>query len=122
MSCSNGAGLFATGDWGQIMSNIEMLLTTAGLILATFMSRAGLLLAGENFRPSARIAAALRFAPVCALAVLVVPQVLVQAGAVDVSPGNPRLPGALAAIAYFLWQRSISGSVLVGMLVFAALR
>lgn len=104
------------------MSNVELLFTTAGLILATFVSRTGLLLGGERFRPSARIEAALRFAPVCALAVLVVPEVLVQAGTVDFSPGNPRLPGALAAVAYFLWQRSIGGSVLIGTLVFAALR
>lgn len=104
------------------MSNIELLLTTAGLILATFVSRAGLLLRGERFGLPARIEAALRFAPVCALAVLVVPEVLVQSGAVDFSPANPRLPGALAAIAYFLWQRGIGGSVLVGTLVFAALR
>lgn len=104
------------------MSNIELALTTAALILATFVSRAGLLLAAERLRPSPRLEAALRFAPVCALAVLVVPEVLVQAGTVDLSAANPRLPGALAAIAYFLWQRSIGGSVVVGTLVFAALR
>lgn len=104
------------------MSNSELLLTTVGLILATFVTRVGLLLIAERYKPSARIEAALRFAPGCALAVLVVPEVLVQGGEVNLSPANPRLLGALAAAGFFLWKRSTVGTVVIGTLVFAALR
>lgn len=99
-----------------------MLLVTAGLILATFATRTVMLLGGQRFKPSRRIEAALRYAPVCALAVLVVPEVLLNAGAVDVSIANPRLAGALAASAFVLWSRSMMGCIAVGMAVFAALR
>jgi len=99
-----------------------MLLVTVGMVLATFMTRAGLLLVGERFKLSPRVEAALRFAPVCALAVLVVPEIVVQAGTVNLSLANPRLAGALAATAFFLWKRSMVGCIVVGTLVVAAFR
>jgi len=102
--------------------NINMLLVTVGMVLATFMTRAGLLLVGERFKLSPRVEAALRFAPVCALAVLVVPEIVVQAGTVNLSLANPRLAGALAATAFFLWKRSMVGCIVVGTLVVAAFR
>lgn len=102
--------------------NIYMLLVTCGLILATFATRTVMLLGGHRFKPSRHIEAALRYAPVCALAVLVVPEVLLNGGAVDVSIANPRLAGALAASAFMLWNRSIVGCIAVGMAVFAVVR
>lgn len=102
--------------------NVNMLLVTVGMVLATFMTRAALLLVGQRFRLSPRVEAALRYAPVCALAVLVVPEIVVQAGTVNLSFTNPRLVGALAATAFFLWKRSMVGCIVVGTLVVAAFR
>jgi branched-subunit amino acid transport protein len=101
--------------------NIYMSLVTAGIILATFTTRATLLLV-PRFKLSPRVEAALRFAPVCALAVLVVPAVVVQEGAVNLSFFNPRLVAALAATAFFLWTRSMVACIAVGMLVATAFR
>jgi branched-subunit amino acid transport protein len=102
--------------------NINMLLVTIGMVLATFVTRAALLLVGQRFRLSPRVEAALRFAPVCALAVLIVPEVVVQEGTVNLSLANPRLVGALAATAFLLWKRSMVGCIVVGMLVITAFR
>ena len=99
-----------------------MLLVTGSLILATFATRTALLLGRQRFKPSGRLDAALRYTPVCALAVLVVPEVLLNAGAVDVSVTNPRLASALAAAAFVLWSRSMVGCIAVGMAVFTAVR
>jgi len=99
-----------------------MLLVTVGMVLATFMTRAALLLVGERFKLSPRVEAALRFAPVCALAVLIVPEVVVQEGAVNLSFANPRLTAALAATAFLLWKRSMVGCIGVGLLVLTAFR
>lgn len=104
------------------MSNIYLLLVTGGLILATFLTRATLLLAGERFKPSPRVESALRFAPICALAALIAPEIVVAGGAVDLSLNNPRLVAALAATAFFLWKRSMVGCIIVGTLVVAAFR
>jgi branched-subunit amino acid transport protein len=102
--------------------NFNMLLVTVGMVLATFMTRAALLLVGQRFKLSPRVEAALRFAPVCALAVLIVPEVAVQADTVNLSFDNPRLVGALAATAFFLWKRSMVACICVGMLVVTAFR
>ena len=102
--------------------NLNMLVVTVGMVLATFITRAAMLLVGQRFKLSPRVEAALRFAPVCALAVLIVPEVVVQAGTVDLSFHNPRLAGALAATAFLLWKRSMVGCIFVGMLVVTAFR
>lgn len=104
------------------MSNLYMLLITCGMVLATFITRVGLLLVGERFKPSHRVETALRFAPICALAALIAPEILVQSGTVDVSLHNPRLVAAAAATAFFLWKRSMVGCIVVGMLVLSAVR
>jgi branched-subunit amino acid transport protein len=101
--------------------NIYMSLVTVGIILATFTTRATLLLV-PRFKLSPRVEAALRFAPVCALAVLVVPAVVVQEGAVNLSFTNPQLVAAVAATAFFLWTRSMVACIVVGMLVVTAFR
>jgi len=102
--------------------NINMLLVTVGMVLATFMTRAALLLAGRRFKLSPRVEAGLRYAPVCALAVLIVPEVVVQAGSVNLSLANPRLVAALAATAFFLWKRSMVGCIVVGTVIVGPFR
>jgi branched-subunit amino acid transport protein len=101
--------------------NIYMALVTLGIILATFATRATLLLV-PRFKLSPRIEAGLRFAPVCALAVLVAPAVVVQDGAVNLSFANPYLVAAFAATASFLWTRSMVVCIAVGMFVMTAFR
>jgi branched-subunit amino acid transport protein len=101
--------------------NIYMALVTVGIVLATFTTRATLLLA-PRFKLSPRVEAGLRFAPVCALAVLVVPAVVVQDGAVNLSFANPYLVAALAATASFLWTLSMVVCIAVGMFVMTAFR
>ena len=102
--------------------NINMLLVTVGMVLATFVTRAAMLLVGQRFKLSPHLEAGLRFAPVCALAVLIVPEVVVQEGAVKLSLTNPRLAAALAATAFLLWKRSMVGCIAVGLFVVTAFR
>ena len=101
--------------------NIYMVLVTVGIVLATFTTRATLLLV-PRFKLSPHVEAGLRFAPVCALAVLVVPAVVVRDGVVNLSFTNPYLLAALAATAFFLWTRSMVACIVVGMLVVTAFR
>lgn len=104
------------------MSNTELLFTILSLALATFATRAGLLLAGERLRLSARVESALRFAPACALTALVLPEIVSPAGVFDLSVGNPRWPAALVAASFLLWRHSMAGSIAVGMAVYAGFR
>jgi branched-subunit amino acid transport protein len=102
--------------------NIYLLLVTIGMVLATFLTRAALLLVGQRFKPSPRVEAALRFAPVCALAALTAPEIVVRSGTVDLSLANPHLVAAVAAAGVFLWKRSMVWCIVVGLLVLTAFR
>jgi branched-subunit amino acid transport protein len=102
--------------------NVYMLLVTAGLVLATFMTRTALLLVGQRLKLSPHVEAALRYAPVCALAVLIVPEVLVRSGTVDLSLTNPRLVAAGVAAVVFLKTRSMVACIVVGTLTVATFR
>ena len=70
-----------------------------GLALSTFVTRTSFLLAGAKLRLGHRVEVALRYAPVCTLAAIIVPDILMHApgAAIDLSLLNPRLIGALAA-------------------------
>ena len=104
------------------LSTLELLLAIVGLSIATFVTRAGLLLVGERLRLSARVESALRFAPACALSALVLPEIVSPAGVLDLSFANPRWPAAIAAGLFLLWRNSMTGSLITGMAVYAAFR
>jgi branched-subunit amino acid transport protein len=93
-----------------------------GLRTATLVTRAALLLVGQRSRALAPCRGGTALRACCALAVLIVPEVLIQEGAVNLSLGNPRLVAALAATAFVLSKRSMVGCILAGMLVITAFR
>ena len=69
--------------------------------MSTFLTRTSFLLAGPRLRLNPRVEVALRYAPVCTLMAIIVPDVLLHGpeSGIDLSPLNPRLIGALAAAA-----------------------
>ena len=94
-----------------------------GLALATFLTRTSFLLAGSRIRLHPRAEAALRYAPVCTLAAIVTPEILLHGGeAVDLSLLNPRLIGAAGAAVWLVFSRNIVGCMAAGMLAFSLAR
>jgi len=95
----------------------------AGLALSTFLTRTSFLLAGARLRLNPRIEIALRYAPVCTLSAIIVPDVLMHAGtALDLSLLNPRLIGVLAAGVWLCFSRNIVGCLATGLLAFTLAR
>ena len=106
------------------MPGAALAVVILGLGLSTFVTRTSFLIAGARFRLGPRIETALRYAPVCTLAAIVVPDVLMHGtgGALDVSLANPRLLGALAAALWLVKSRNIVGCMAVGMAVYTIAR
>jgi branched-subunit amino acid transport protein len=104
------------------LSSTELVLAILSLAVATLATRSGILMAGERFRLSHRVNAALRFAPACALTALIVPEVLYPSGVLDLSRGNPRWLSAVVAVVFLLWRHSMPGGIAVGMAVYALMR
>jgi len=99
------------------VAGIGLAVVIVGLALSTFVTRTSFLLAGARLRLGHRVEVALRYAPVCTLAAIIVPDVLIHppGHAVDWSLLNPRLIGALAASAWLIWSRNILGCLALGM-------
>jgi branched-subunit amino acid transport protein len=106
------------------LSGPALAVVTAGLALATFVTRTSFLLAGARLRLSPRIEAALRYAPVCTLCALIVPDVLLHApgGTLDLAATNPRLVGVAAAAAWLCFSRHIVGCLATGMAAYTLAR
>jgi len=104
------------------LSTSETLLAVVVIALTTFLTRAGLIVAGDRVRLSHTAESALRFAPACALAALVVPEILFPMGTLDLSLDNPRWPAALAATLLLLRHTSVTGAIALGMTVYAIVR
>ena len=94
-----------------------------GLSAATLVTRTSFLVAGSRIRLHPRAEAALRFAPVCTLAAIVVPEVLLHGGpSIDLSLVNPRLIGAAAAALWLCFSRHIVGCMAIGMAAYTLAR
>jgi branched-subunit amino acid transport protein len=106
------------------VAGIAIAIVIVGLALSTFLTRTSFLLAGQRLRLAPRIEVALRYAPVCTLAAIIAPNVLLPDpnGAFDFSLLNPRLIGVLAAALWLVWSRNIVGCLASGMLAYSLAR
>ena len=105
------------------MSDLEIWLTIGALAVATALTRSSFWLVGHHITIPPRIQEMLRFAPACALAAIVAPDILIRAdGQVDLDPWNPKLLAGLAAIAFYLVRRNMLHTIIFGMAAFTLLR
>lgn len=105
------------------VSGIGLAFVIAGLALSTLVTRTSFLVAGSRLRLSHRAEVALRYAPVCTLAAIIVPDVLFHGGAaLDLSPFNPRLIGAIGAALWLCGSRNIVGCLASGMAAYSLAR
>ena len=103
------------------MSDLDIWLTIAALCVATAITRSGFWLVGHHITIPPRIQQMLRFAPACALAAIIGPDLLVDANGV-VEPVNIRLVAGLASLAYYLLRRNMLETIVFGMAVLTLLR
>ncbi|SAL51996.1 AzlD domain-containing protein [Caballeronia humi] len=104
------------------MSTLQIWLAIAGMGLVTLITRALFLIGGERMILPDRVQRALRYAPAAALAAVVVPDLVETPHGISIGLGNHALYALLAGLAWYLWRRSMLGTIIVGMLIFTALR
>ena len=99
------------------VAGIALAVVIVGLALSTFVTRTSFLLAGARLRLGRRIEVALRYAPVCTLAAIIVPDVFMHGPrpGYDLSLLNPRFIGVLGAALWLCWSRNILGCLALGM-------
>ncbi|MFZ6768100.1 AzlD domain-containing protein [Undibacterium sp. Di26W] len=104
------------------MNDWEVWLVIVLLTLATLIARSGFWLVGHHISLPKRVQEALRYAPGCALAAIIVPDLLLTSGHVEIGLNNPRLLAGLLATAFFLVRRNMLQTIFFGMAVFTYIR
>ena len=105
------------------MSDWEIWLTIASLCLATAITRSAFWLVGHHITIPRRIQEMLRYAPACALAAIIAPDLLLDGGGqLQLALSNLKLVAGAAAIAFYLIRRNRLQTIVFGMLFFTALR
>lgn len=104
------------------MSDLEIWIVIVALALATAITRSSFWLVGHKVTIPPRVQEMLRYAPSCALAAIIAPDLLLDGGTVHLELANARLIAGIAAVAWFAWRRRMLETIIVGMLFFTALR
>ena len=100
----------------------HILLTMVGMGLATYLTRAPLLLALSKRELPEQLHRMLRHIPVAILTALAVPMLLMPAGSLSVTPRNPYLLGALLTTLTLRLTKNILLAVFAGVAAVALLR
>ena len=95
--------------------NLWLLIIICGLL--TVAIRLSFILLLGRVAVGGPLQRALRFVPPAVLAAIIVPEVLLQQGALNVSLGNARLLAALAATAVAWRTKNVLATIVVGMAV-----
>lgn len=105
------------------MSDWEIWAVIGALAVATAATRSSFWLVGHHITIPKRVQEVLRYAPACALAAIIAPDMLLGAGGqLHVSVANPKLLAGAAAVLFYLVRRNMLLTIVFGMLVFTCLR
>lgn len=105
------------------MAEWEIWAVIGVLALSTVMTRSSFWMIGDRVTIPPRIQGMLRYAPACALAAIIGPDLLLDTGGnVHLTLGNYKLLAGIAALGFYLWRRNMLQTIVFGMLVFTLLR
>ena len=104
------------------MSDWEIWATIIALALATAATRSSFWRIGHHITIPRRVHEMLRYAPACALAAIIAPDLLLEHGQIQLQLSNLKVLAGIAAIVFFLITRNMLQTIVFGMLSFTALR
>ncbi len=98
------------------------LATIALLTLNTVVTRCFFFISSKRWSLPGWVARSLNYAPIAALAAVIAPEVVMSQGQLISTWQDARLFGVAAGGAWFLWRRSLLGTLVCGMGVYLPLR
>ena len=102
--------------------HIEAVLTIAGLAVITVATRGFFFVTDREIPIPDWLRQGLRYAPLAALAAVVVPEIVMTEGELIHTWKDARLFATAAGAAWFFWRGGILGTILVGMAVLLPLK
>ena len=107
---------------GVAMGTTEAIVAVIGLTVITVVTRGFFFLSQREIPLPEWLRQGLRYAPLAAMAAVVVPEVVMLNGQLIGSWQDARLFAVAAGAAWFWWRRGILGTIVVGMAVLLPLR
>ena len=98
------------------------LLTILALGLVTMITRCFFLFSEKPWSLPGWAQRGLQYAPIAALAAVIVPEIVMSQGELIQTWRDARLYGALAGVSWFFWRGGVLGTIVAGMLVYLPLR
>ena len=104
------------------MTTWETVLAILGMAFVTVFTRSFFLFPKKELPLPDWLKQGLRYAPLAALAAVIVPEVVMTQGQLITTFKDARLYAVAVASAYFFWRRGILGTILSGTAVMLGLR
>jgi len=105
------------------MSNVEIWCVIVVLTLATIITRCVIFMYPNSIKLPPKVRHALRYAPAAALAAVVFPDLVYNnSGVFDLGLDNPKWLAGIVALVFCYLTRRMFSTIILGMLVFTALR
>lgn len=98
------------------------LLTIVALGAVTVLTRGFFFISNKPWTLPRWAQRGLQYAPIAALAAVVVPEIVMSQGELIHTWQDARLFAAAAGAAWFYWRRGVLGTIVAGMLVYLPLR
>jgi branched-subunit amino acid transport protein len=95
--------------------------TILGMALVTVVTRSFFFLSGKPWTLPAWAQRGLHYAPIAALAAVIVPEIVMTQGHLINTWQDARLFATAAGVAWFYWRRGLLGTILAGMAVYLPL-
>lgn len=103
-------------------TDLWTLAVIAGLAVITVVSRSFFFISSRPWPMPAWAERGLQYAPIAALAAVIVPEVVLVQGQLVQTWLDARLYGALAGVLAFAWLRNTLATIVIGMAVYLPLR
>ena len=107
---------------GIDLGRADVWIAIAVLVVATAATRSTFWLIGHHITIPRRVGEMLRYAPACALAAIIAPDLLMEGPQVHFELSNLKLLSGIAATLFFVIRRNMLQTIVFGMLVFTGLR
>jgi branched-subunit amino acid transport protein len=104
------------------MADWEIWAAIGALAVATAATRSSFWVVGQHVTIPKRVQEMLRYAPACALAAIVAPDLILADGHVVLDLSNLKLVSGIVATIFYLLRRNMLQTIIFGMAFYTALR
>ncbi len=101
------------------MNTIWLVMIAIGIL--TFATRLSFIVLFEKWKPPRLVQRALRYVPAAVLSAIILPEIVLRDGVMDLSMANPRLLAGVVAVLVAWKTKSVVWTIVAGMAVLWAL-